>query len=52
MKALRKGIQFDGQSAITKSSKTLKSKIINPTETEVKKINTPYFKPDNIRFTI
>jgi hypothetical protein len=29
MKALNKGIVFDGQSAITKSSKTLKSKVVN-----------------------
>lgn len=40
---------FDNVSiAYTKSSKTLKSKLNNNPEIEVKKFTPPYFKEDNI----
>jgi ribosomal protein L14 len=44
-----KGRNFDNVSiAQTKSSKTLKSKINNNPEVEVKKLDPPYFKEENI----
>ena len=44
-----KGKNFDNVSvAYTKSSKTLKSKLNNNPEIEIKKFTPPYFKEDNI----
>jgi hypothetical protein len=44
-----KGRNFDNVSiAQTKSSKTLKSKLNNNPEVEVKKFDPPYFKEENI----
>ena len=48
-----KGRNFDNVSiAQTKSSKTLKSKLNNNPEVEIKKFDPPYFKEENIHHEI